>query len=457
MEIVSGGLLMISGACLALGIIHLRFWLAERSRRDYLAFAVVCFSFAVFAGFERSIALSATPAESLFYARWSQIPGSIALISTAWFAYLHLHGRRWLFWTYSASRILVLTLNFVFPNGINYREITAIKNVSILGETASYPIAVPNPWMLLVQFSHVLLIIFCIDASILAWRRGSHRKALVFGIGFLLFALTVLIYSMRVLAGFFPFPIIISFTFLFIVAAMVEQLSLDLVRSAILSGKLIELIRNLMNSQDKERASVAYELQEDLSQSLALFSIRLDELRREPANPEYIKKQVDRLDLEIGNLTSDLNRISHELHPAKLRLLGLEATLRGFCREFAAANRIDFEFAAENLPLNLPEDISLCLYRVTQETLQNVAEHSDASKANVNIKLEEEEIRLTIFDNGKGFDPKAARAKDSFGLIRIDERIRAVNGRLKVESKPGAGARIEARVPVSQEIISLAG
>src|SRR5215211_1006992 len=75
MRIVTGGLMLISGACLAFGIIHFRLWLTERARRDYLSFAVVCFSFAIFAWFERSILLSETPAESLFYTKWSQFPG----------------------------------------------------------------------------------------------------------------------------------------------------------------------------------------------------------------------------------------------------------------------------------------------------------------------------------------------------------------------------------------------
>src|SRR5215204_467656 len=293
MRIVTGGLMLISGACLAFGIIHFRLWLTERARRDYLSFAVVCFSFAIFAWFERSILLSETPAESLFYTKWSQFPGSIALISTAWFAYLNLHGRHWLFWTFCASRFLVLTLNFIFPNGINYREVNGIGHVSMLGETVAHPLVVSNPWAVLVQISHVLMIIFCFDASLRAWRRGNRRKVLVFGTAFLVFAGTILTYSIGVQLGILRIPVIISFSFIFVVAAMVEQLNLDLLRSALLSERLIVLNRNLMNAQDKERARVAYELQEDLSQNLALLSIRLFELRREPAAPELIKIQVD--------------------------------------------------------------------------------------------------------------------------------------------------------------------
>src|SRR5215203_4835739 len=104
MRILTSGLLMISGACFALGIVYFRLWLTERLRRDYLAFAIVCCSVPAFCLFQRSMMLSETPADVLFYIRWSQLPGSIALVATAWFAYLNLQGRRWLFWTFCASR-----------------------------------------------------------------------------------------------------------------------------------------------------------------------------------------------------------------------------------------------------------------------------------------------------------------------------------------------------------------
>jgi signal transduction histidine kinase len=121
------------------------------------------------------------------------------------------------------------------------------------------------------------------------------------------------------------------------------------------------------------------------------------------------------------------------------------------CREFSELYPAAIEFEAENLPRNLPEDISLCLYRVTQETLQNAVEDNKASRARVHIKLENDEIRLTISD-GQGPDRQAARAKESIGLMSINERIRAVNGKVKVRSNAEAGTIIEALIPINQEI-----
>src|SRR5215203_5632229 len=139
---------------------------------------------------------SQTPEEYLYYAWWSFLPGTVGLIATAWFAYLNLQGRRWLFWTYSGLRILSLVLHFVMPNGANFREVNAVGKVVILGESLAYPIAVPNPWMLIPHFSHLVLVIFFLDASFRCWRRGERREAMVFGTGTLLFAATLLFFSL---------------------------------------------------------------------------------------------------------------------------------------------------------------------------------------------------------------------------------------------------------------------
>ena len=580
MGIISNLLLMISGATVALGIIHFRFWLAERFRRDYLAFAISCISFAVFSLCEQAMMHSATPEEYLFYAWWSFFPGSVMLIATAWFAYLNLRGRRWLFWTFCASRILTVLVHLILPNGINFREVNAIGQVTVWGETLSYQIAEPNPWMLLAQLSHILLVTFCVDSSIQAWRRGKHRAALVFGTGIFLFGTTVLTFSVGVLWGFVSLPLMTSFSILFIIAAMVEQLNYELQSAAKLSRKLIErdaelnetlqqlnlsagageiglwtrkigedriwisekagelwgysgdeaftrehllksihpddrervlemsgklesqinefqieyrvfakdgnirwinskgkveqvdgtriirgaiaditnrkqaeeaiheLSRRLINAQEKERARLARELHDDLSQSLALLSIQLSQLRKEAATDvDFLDNEVEQLVSAIARLSADVHRISHELHPAKLNQLGLELALRGFCRELSVVHPVRIDFNAENLPRILPDDVSLCLYRVTQESLQNVIKHSGATNAHIRVKFENDEIRLAISDDGGGFDTKAAKAKESLGLVSIDERVHALKGTVKIVSAIGDGTKVEVRVP----------
>jgi PAS domain S-box-containing protein len=534
----------------------------------------------LFSWFELGMLHSATPEEIFFYAWWSFVPGTVGLISFGWFAYLHLQGRTWLFVTYCFLRILAFILHLIMPNGLLFREVTAVGRRTVLGETLSYPISVPNPWMALSHFCHIVLISFFLDASVRSWRRGNRREALVFGTCTILFGTSILLISPLVLWGLVPFPIMASFSVLFVIAAMLYELNYDMHRAAMLTetlekhktrltetldqltlsaaaakvglwtrkvgeeriwfgekaaevwgfpsgqqvkqedifqyvhpadrelymttileleewkneyqmeyrflsmdgttrwihsrGKVeavnglrvirgaivditklklaqeavFELSRKLMNAQENERARLARELHDDFSQNLALLSIHMAVLRNKPNTPEFVKDQLNQLMSDVSRLGGDVRRISHELHPAKLSQLGLEVALHSSCRELSAAYPVTIDFEAENLPRNLPEDISLCLYRVTQESLQNVIKHSAATSAQVSLKSAHGTIHLSVSDNGNGFDPEAAKAKDSLGLISIDERIRAVKGEAKVISAVGAGTKIEVHVPV---------
>ena len=104
---------MVSAACLTLGLIYLRFWIAERLRRDYLAFSVICFSVMFFSWFELGLMHSSSPGEYLFWARGSHVPSAVAVISIGWLAHLELRGRTWLFWLFCGTRLLVLAVNFI--------------------------------------------------------------------------------------------------------------------------------------------------------------------------------------------------------------------------------------------------------------------------------------------------------------------------------------------------------
>jgi PAS domain S-box-containing protein len=231
-------------------------------------------------------------------------------------------------------------------------------------------------------------------------------------------------------------------------ARFVRGAVVDITKLKVAEQAIHELSGKLMNAQEKERARLARELHDDLSQSIALLSIQLATLRNKPKDLEYVKDQLDRFVADVDRLSVDVHRISHELHPARLSHLGLETALRGFCRELSAAHPLEIDFEAESVPRDLPDDISLCLYRVTQESLQNVIKHSGAAAARVSVKLENGEIRLSVSDNGNGFNPSARKAKEALGLISIDERVRAVKGEASVISAVGTGTRIEVHVPI---------
>ena len=208
-----------------------------------------------------------------------------------------------------------------------------------------------------------------------------------------------------------------------------------------LSGRLIQ-------AQEEQQMQLARDLHDDLSLSLALLSIELDMFgKSQPAEPGQITERMREFSAQVERLSSEVHRLSHELHPAKLEQLGL-AALRGFCKEFAFAHEMAIEFADRSVPREVPQDTALCLYRIAQEALHNVVKHSRATATRVELVVEAGELRLTIDDDGVGFDPEAMRANGSLGLVSMRERARFIHGHLSVESHAKKGTRVEARVPI---------
>jgi len=186
-----------------------------------------------------------------------------------------------------------------------------------------------------------------------------------------------------------------------------------------------------------------------LSQSLALLSIELDMLgQSQPAERGQIRERMREFSAQVRRLSSEVHRLSHELHPAKLEQLGLVAALRGFCKEFAVVHKMAIEFTDRSVPREVSQDTALCLYRIAQEALHNVVKHSGAKTARVDLATEGSELRLTIVDDGVGFDSKAMRTDGSLGLVSMSERARFVHGQLSIESHADKGTRVEARVPI---------
>jgi signal transduction histidine kinase len=139
--------------------------------------------------------------------------------------------------------------------------------------------------------------------------------------------------------------------------------------------------------------------------------------------------------------------MSRRLHPAILDDLGLAAALNNECLAFSERYDIPAELSVENVRMRLPEDVSLCLYRVAQESLRNIGKHAAAVRVRVTLKGDNEEIALLIEDFGDGFDIEEARGKGGLGLVSMDERVRLVNGTFSIQSEPGTGTRVEVRVP----------
>jgi two-component system, LuxR family, sensor kinase FixL len=232
---------MIASACLTLALVHVLVWWRRREALATLLFALTAVATAVLAGCELRMMRAATPEAFGLALRWGHAPVWLLIVSLVGFVRLYLRaGRRWLAWTVCGVRTLSLILNFVFTPNLNYREITALRPVSFLGETVVVAEGVPNPWMLIGQLSLLLLVIFVADAAITVWQRGDRRQALLVGGSMVFFVLDATGQASMALWGIIHVPITASLFYMSIVAVMGYELSQDVFRAASLSDELRE-------------------------------------------------------------------------------------------------------------------------------------------------------------------------------------------------------------------------
>jgi signal transduction histidine kinase len=225
----------------------------------------------------------------------------------------------------------------------------------------------------------------------------------------------------------------------------------ELVRSY---DRIRDMGARLLNAQEGERSRIARELHDDISQQLALLSIDLELLSG--AAHDQPKHMADEALVRVQDLVRSVHDLSHRLHPSKLRLIGLIPALKGLRRELAVSD-IDIVLTDENVPAVLPPDLTLCLFRVVQEALQNAVKYSGARNVLVHLAGRKDALELTIVDDGAGFDVDAAWGK-GLGLVSMTERIEAIGGTIEIHSERGAGTRLEIRapLPLPQETHSVA-
>jgi PAS domain S-box-containing protein len=208
---------------------------------------------------------------------------------------------------------------------------------------------------------------------------------------------------------------------------------------------LRDVNRRLILAQEEERKRIARELHDHLSQQLALLAIDLQQISMAP--PKSVDALRDALQAawaRTAEIASDVHGMSHRLHPSKIEALGLVATMRAHCRDVSRQG-LAVQFFERNIPDGVPPDVSLCLFRVLEEAITNVARHSGAREASVIVEFDTDVV-LRVFDKGRGF-PTGRIASNGLGLVSMRERVEALGGQLKITSRPGRGTTVEARVP----------
>lgn len=199
---------------------------------------------------------------------------------------------------------------------------------------------------------------------------------------------------------------------------------------------------------EEGRRRVAREIHDDFSQRLAALALSLHGVGRELPEGDPRRGELDGIGGGLAELGEDLRRLSHDLHPSALERRGLAVALRDHCAEIERRHGPRVELSLDAAKDLFPPEVALGLYRIVQEALANTVRHAGARTAAVALRATSGTARLTVIDDGQGFDPEAARRSGGLGLASLDDRAGLLGGRCLITSSPGAGTRIEVTVPL---------
>jgi PAS domain S-box-containing protein len=224
----------------------------------------------------------------------------------------------------------------------------------------------------------------------------------------------------------------------------------DVTESKRAEEELRDLSRRLITAQEEERALLARELHDDVSQRLAVLAIDVGRAELAAADGEQAQT-MQAVREGLVSLSEDVHSLAYQLHPSVLEELGLVEALRAECGRRARMGTLDVTVDFGPLPSPLAAEVALCLFRVAQEALNNVVHHAAASCATVTLRQIGDGLVLAVSDDGAGFEPGDSGKGMHLGLAGMRERVRLVRGTLDIESAPGRGTKVIAWVPVGED------
>ena len=244
----------------------------------------------------------------------------------------------------------------------------------------------------------------------------------------------------------YKFTAIASFAVLLFQAALITALVVQRVRRQRAEHEAFSLSRRLLTAHEDERRRLARELHDDVTQRLARLAI--DAARFEKIGPRAQDGAPQSLHHGLVRLSEDVHALSYRLHPSILDDLGLAEALKAECEHVSRREPVRVEVELDQVPDGLPNDVALCIFRVVQEALRNIARHAKASIAIVSLALKDGGLLLAIRDNGVGFDVDALQSRHSLGRAGMGERVRLLGGTFGIKSAFGQGTTVSAWVPL---------
>ena len=240
--------------------------------------------------------------------------------------------------------------------------------------------------------------------------------------------------------------VLVSVGVLLLQAALIAALLVQRARRRRAERESFTLNWRLLTAHEDERRRLARELHDDVTQRLARLAI--DAARFESLESHTHDGPSQSVHGELVRLSEDMHALSYRLHPSILDDLGLAEALKAECEQISRHEPVRVDVDVQQVPDALPHDIALCIFRIAQEALRNVARHAKASVATVTLAPDDGGLLLAVRDNGIGFDAEATRSRPSLGCASMGERVRLLGGRLGIESAAGQGTTVSAWVPL---------
>lgn len=215
-------------------------------------------------------------------------------------------------------------------------------------------------------------------------------------------------------------------------------------------GQLRDLSTQLLRVQEDERRRISRDLHDDVMQRMGALTLELYALASSPSSLEKdVRLQIKTCGTSAEQLTTDLQRMAHQLHPSMLEYVGLEVAMRDHLNEFAGRTGVSTEFMTRRVPKVVPLEQATCLYRVLQEGLQNVQKHANATAVLVRLLRTTQGVGLCVRDNGRGItDVDRVARRKGLGLTSMAERVGMLNGTFRIRTTPHDGTEIRAWVPL---------
>lgn len=215
--------------------------------------------------------------------------------------------------------------------------------------------------------------------------------------------------------------------------------------------ELRSLAGQLLTAQEEDRRRVSRDLHDDINQRLAMLTMDLRQMEKNPlTDPDHLRDEIRGVSKRLTAVSDDVRQMAYRFHPSILDDLGLVKAVRRLVDEFSSRTGIRSDYVHNDPVSALPGEIAICIYRVVQESLSNVARHAQASHVEVEVIFEEETVTLSIRDNGVGFDiEQPSNPGGHLGLLSMKERTRLAKGTFEVESTPGHGTHIRVDIPLT--------